>query len=533
MTLLAAQLIYTNVEKSLSRGREGFQIWLRTPDSLSESEETEIQTRLGDFEERKDDSGSVRHQFFQLASGKLVFARSVPLEESDRHNRAGRFYAHALILKPEEFRQLHNDPFPIFRHFAFQSSPADGLAASGDAGSGHIPGAALDGWTSSPKGEPIGAKDLPPLLQVLLRTCHGQKPLILGLTASSEQVLNVLEQLFRWLPMSLRSACSFDTLSGGRSLSQVRYSVVGLPLTGFRARYSNLVSYDPAKQSLSQASLPPAESSFDQWLLEQLPAGAPPERARSEAAFQLGECLDSGCVNAKQLAAVDSSLYQQLACSPRGILKLERLLVARLQADAGEFLATLLASHARDCLHQGGIEALGKLEQPIDSALLLRWLLAIYEQRGRDEIQREAELTALKEFLDRTKNVNGAALTDWKKLAFVMYRWAGWWSRLARYATDETKFPDEVFHWFVPWAMRTLPIQVEPGSGPGWCGPRIACSDPAENEECQKLLEAILGQAPPSGSGEGGDSGPRAPVQYPADRWNWVLQYLLQMLPNE
>jgi hypothetical protein len=532
--LTAAQLIYTNVEKSLSHGREGFQVWLRTRDSLTEVEETEIQTRLGDFEERKENEserGAARYQYFPLARGKLVFARSVPLEESDRHNRGGRFYSHALILEPDIFAQLENDPFPIFRHFPFQSSPEEGLAANGDAAAGTIPAASLNGWVASVARNPIAADNLAPLVQMLLRCCHGDKPLILGLSASSEQVLNVLEQLFHWLPLALRRTCSFDTLSAGRSLAQVRYTVAGLPVTGFRGRYSNLVLYDPAKQSFSQAALPPVESSYDQWLLDQMKPGSPPCTKRSEGAFQLGACLDSGEVNAELLAGVDAALFQELAGSPRGVLKLERLLKTRLEADVGECLAELLLTHARDWLHKGGIEVLLRLGQQIDPAVLLRWLLAIYEQRGHDEIKHETEVNALKDFLDRTKNVSGESLNDWKKLAFVMYRWAGWWSRLARYAADEAKFPDEVFHWFVPWALRTLPIQVAPGAGPGWCGPHVYCADEAANDECQKLLEAILGQAAPGG--EGGDSGPRTQMRYPPARWNWVLQYLLQMIPEE
>ncbi|HLW64828.1 MAG TPA: hypothetical protein VKS79_05865, partial [Gemmataceae bacterium] len=270
---------------------------------------------------------------------------------------------------------------------------------------------------------------------------------------------------------------------------------------------------------------------FDQWLLAQMKAGSPLASERGEAAFYLGECLDTGAVSGENLTGVDAALFQELAGSPRGVLRLERLLKARLVADAGELLADLLLTHARDWLHQGGVEVLRKLEQPIDSALLLRWLLAIYEQRGHVEVDREAEVNALKELLDRTKNVTGDAVNDWKKLAFVMYRWAGWWSRLARYAADETKFPDEVFHWFVPWALHTLPIQVTTGAGPGWCGPHVYCSDEAANEECQKMLQAILGQSTPGS--DGGDSGPRNPLRYPPARWNWVLQYLLQLIPED
>ncbi len=97
VSLKAAQLVYTNVEKKLSStGTEGFQIWLKTPGFLSDGEETEIQSRLGDFEERKDatmDGAMIeRHLYFTLPSGKAVIARCVPLAGSDKFNRGGRFF---------------------------------------------------------------------------------------------------------------------------------------------------------------------------------------------------------------------------------------------------------------------------------------------------------------------------------------------------------------------------------------------------------------------------------------------------------
>ena len=94
VSLNAAQLIYTNVEKKLSpAGTEGFQVWLKTPGALSDGEETEIQSRLGDFEERRDATTdgaiSERHLYFTLSGGKAVIARSVPLAGNDKFNRGG------------------------------------------------------------------------------------------------------------------------------------------------------------------------------------------------------------------------------------------------------------------------------------------------------------------------------------------------------------------------------------------------------------------------------------------------------------
>ena len=128
MSLSAAQLVYTNVEKKLSpTGREGFQVWLRTPDALSDGEESEVQTRLADYEERRDpttkDEPAVRHSFFLLSTGKAVIARTVPLAETDQYRRGGRFYAHAYILDPDDFRALDNDPFAVLDQVKFHVRP--------------------------------------------------------------------------------------------------------------------------------------------------------------------------------------------------------------------------------------------------------------------------------------------------------------------------------------------------------------------------------------------------------------------------
>jgi len=96
VTLSAAQLIYTNVEKKLSAsGTEGFQIWLKTPGVLTDGEETEIQSRLGDFEERRDatteSAPPERHLYFTLSSGRAAIARCVPLPQRTNSIAAGAF----------------------------------------------------------------------------------------------------------------------------------------------------------------------------------------------------------------------------------------------------------------------------------------------------------------------------------------------------------------------------------------------------------------------------------------------------------
>jgi hypothetical protein len=536
VSLNASQLIYTNVEKKLSpAGTEGFQIWLKTPGALSDGEETEIQSRLGDFEERKDatanESLSERHLFFTLPSGRAVIARSVPLAGNDKFNRGGRFYAHALILESAEFRKIENDPFAVFDQVRFQSSVEDGLA-SGDAEKGEIPPLSLEVWTPDRSERPVPSEKLPAILPALLKACQREKPALIGVPAAPGQVLALARQLLAWLPASLRQACSFDTLSSGRNLTQLPFAIAGLPAAGPPRRYLNLLQFDPLRHSFTQPPPISTASSFDQWLTAQSKrSDQPPPLPRNESAYQLATCLDTGRIDPAALEGVDKTLFEEIACTDAGVPKLEKLLRIRLQSDAGEIVAPLLFAHGYNWLRSRGLDGLCKLAEPIDPALILRWLFAIYEQRSREEIRREVEVPALKEVLEKTKNVEGEGAALRKQMVLILYRWAYRWSHLARSMCDSKMIPDEVFQWFVGWALGTMPIRATLGSGTtsqgGWCGPEVSCENKEDADECQKLFAAILGKDPKVVGDESGEVGGERHL--PPDRWSWVLHYLLNL----
>ncbi len=531
MTLSAAQLIYTNVEKKLSAsGTEGFQIWLKTPGVLSDGEETEIQSRLGDFEDRRDattESAPLeRHLYFTLSSGRAAIARCVPLPQTDKFNRGGRFYAHALILEPPDFRHIDNDPFAVIDQVRFQSTIEDGLA-SGDAAKGTISPLQLEVWTPDRGSPPVPREKLLTMFPALLRACQRAKPAMIGVPAAPVQVLAFTRQLIAWLPLSLRLSCSFDTLSNGRNLTQLPFAVAGLPAAGPPRRYLNLVSFDVVRHAFSQPLPHSSTSSYDQWLTAQArQADQPPPLSRNEAAYQFASCLDSGQINPTLLAGVDRSLFEEIACTDVGVPKVEKLLRARLQADAGDVVAPLLFALGYNWLRNQGLEGICKLGEPIDQTLMLRWLLAIYEQRTRDEIRREVEVPALKDVLEKSKNVEGDAVSLRKQMVLILYRWASRWPHIARSMCDPKTIPDEIFQWFVGWALRTVPLRVTLGSGStprgGWCGPEVVCENKEDADECQKLVAALMGNEP----GETNGDRPKLPPE----RWTWVLHYLLNQV---
>src|SRR5262245_40454929 len=139
VTLTAAQLVYTNVEKQYSSaGRDGYQVWLRSQESLGHGDETALTTRHGDFEIRDvGEDRRARHLSFTLPSSRVGLDRTVPLAETDKFSRAGRFYVHAVVIGANEFRKLGNDPFAVLDQVTFQSSLEDG-AKSGDVKNGTL-----------------------------------------------------------------------------------------------------------------------------------------------------------------------------------------------------------------------------------------------------------------------------------------------------------------------------------------------------------------------------------------------------------
>src|SRR5262245_59429294 len=176
VTLTAGQLVYTNVEKQhSSAGRDGYQVWLRSPDALGDGDETALLTRLGDFESRDiGDEPLERHLYFTLPSGRIVLARTVPLAETDKFNRTGRFYAHAFVLSPEVFRKLGNDPFAVLDQVTFQGSVEDG-ERTGDPAKGVLPSLELE-HREAKRDSGFSQERLGTVIPTLLRACGKDKP---------------------------------------------------------------------------------------------------------------------------------------------------------------------------------------------------------------------------------------------------------------------------------------------------------------------------------------------------------------------
>ncbi|MBX9628745.1 MAG: hypothetical protein K2X82_33435 [Gemmataceae bacterium] len=224
----AAQLIYTNVEADRSPARQrGFQVWLASPD-LTPEQRRAVAKRVDDFRlppgVRPDDLSAVRHVFARLdddLGGLFVVARTGPLADRDKFGRGGKFHAHAVLLSNAAFKQLGYDPFRVIDGgFPFHSCPDDAgdVWKTGELGPAEVR-----------PGEPSAdVLDLPAerVRELLAHVGRDDdKPVVVP--DKPAKVLAVLRGLFRAAPPSLRVRLSFDTLSGGTALAQVRYAVAG------------------------------------------------------------------------------------------------------------------------------------------------------------------------------------------------------------------------------------------------------------------------------------------------------------------
>lgn len=292
VTLQAGQLIYTSVEAGQSpRGEGGFQTLFCTASMLSPAEVAEIEGRLVYFFSER---SPLKWLFFNTSGGKRVVAQVVPLAETDRLGRGGRYLAHALVLTPPAFDQIGGNAFALLlRRAPFVRTEEEALQR-GDFSTGTIPPLALD--LPEERGGPLtAARDWPPgelarLARLALRadrlaTAHTAVAVVGG----PEEVASTLEAALLVVPLAWRPRCTFDTWFHRGNLVATYYWAVGLsePLSR-----SNLIVVDAAGRRV-QGTVPApspeaAMGAYEHWAVGMLEHGALSSVARyRQPAFDL------------------------------------------------------------------------------------------------------------------------------------------------------------------------------------------------------------------------------------------------------
>lgn len=296
-----SQFIYTNVEDHLSpKRRRGLQVWLVSPD-LSPTLRAEIEPFLSSFNKPAGSSPNlVRFLFAPLRDGrppdadpaKYLVAKFTALTKPDRFGRGGRYHAHALVIDPDEFRKLDNNPFRLLEGgFPFQSDPdeVDTKAIPGFS-KGEI-SAVRHVFDQAPE-TPVPSRFegvFVPLMRGLVT--NATLPL-LALPCPHDDVVELLCALVQRLPASARTRATFDTLWTGKGNPLVRFAGAYSGQAFSMWSYRNALKLDPPS-SVPAAILESAEG-LPEWLDRLLALWArdiPSKNDDRESSLTLGRWL--------------------------------------------------------------------------------------------------------------------------------------------------------------------------------------------------------------------------------------------------
>ncbi len=233
------QLIYTRVAKEYSNeNQEGYQVYYASQ-GLRTDEKRFIQDRVCFF--KPGQSSIRRRQFFSLPEGRLVLTNSVLLAPSpvnDKNLRSGAFLVHCLVFEPADFQCLQNYPFFLFDQFPFLEDENQMTDMYGPRRMKE-PSCTLqveDGITLF-GGEEWAAQAAQLVSLVASSSAPGQptQPGLL-LTGSSSEIMSILRGFFRYIPVRLRTACSFDTCIDNTATAPGLYWAAGSSMAqdGFR-----------------------------------------------------------------------------------------------------------------------------------------------------------------------------------------------------------------------------------------------------------------------------------------------------------
>ena len=385
-TVKAAQLVYSNVEAEHSpTGRRGFQVWLCS--ARLKDQQREIARRLEDFDWPSPDAAknfvTERFCYFRTTNGEAVVARTVPVTERDALRRAGRFHSHAMILPPDEFAKLGNDPFAVLDHVPFQNGPGP-VIETGAWEQGLLPDA--QDFAVGPPQEPEPSflpslqKNFPQLVRWLDGADDGRP---VAMPASPAQVAGFLRAFFRALPPWLRVKATFDTLSTGQSLSQLTYRFAGAyDVASFRDwPYRRAYRLEPAS---GEFPTPPAvsENPTLDFLSAKWAEDTSLSDADKEGTFLLARVLNDPKAGAIPTEISDDVLriVQEVPTAGAGFAKLVR---DRVSADLPyQLLQPMVNAEASDWIGPFSRESLAKLPNPIPPTKLAAWLTAHVERAG-------------------------------------------------------------------------------------------------------------------------------------------------------
>lgn len=271
MLIRAAQHIFTNVEKEDSPLRErGFQTLYYSKEFITDEEKMAL-------EEHAYFWATPKNQFYMLGE-KAVLTNIVPLKESDKYGGEGLYISHGLVLLPEEFQKIDNNPMVLIYYSQDLFCKSTGSAISrGDFDTGNIdpveiniPDDALQKFGKATASRLYFWKqeEVRKLAALAVRAGEmAEERQSLAVAGEQKEIEDVLRYVFFLLPPELNLNCSYDTNYYNPRMR--------LPYSWFGGFFEDQAPGSDAFVLIESGIIPtdeplPGESPYLNWLLERI-----------------------------------------------------------------------------------------------------------------------------------------------------------------------------------------------------------------------------------------------------------------------
>ena len=479
----AHHLVYTNVEANDSpqkRGGDQTLCWSFdwAKPELDDADRRAIEQRL--FYPAK--SGEPKFIYFHIPRRWVVVARALPLQERDAFGRAGRIFAHALLLTSEQFEQLGADPFVLIHRFGWYSNLQDvGSAATTgqlepvelpDPAAGNSPTTRPD--MLAPLRDAPFAECVKPWLMLASQagTLHQQRRAV-AVLGSPTDALAWVETLFRVMPVAQRRLAWFDTFYKEDKFNHCYVWLAAFPPNTPTRPY--FIRFDLRKrlfQGLTALRDYPATTAYEKRWLEghiqpHWPRSLETLATQAELAAQLLERLErlsqpfTGPVEHADPADLD--LFNGLFATWDQAILDKRSHELLKWSTGSDVLAKLCQPNLAELLARRDLDTLRLLERGVSQSACLGWLVEhLGRLPGGECVLNGPEADALSAFY-RSLSPNDKRSDDGLRLEFILALHRRDWPEVVRLldeAARQSSSPQDRFAWMTEWARQPLAAQL-------------------------------------------------------------------------
>ena len=403
MLITAAQHIFTNVEKNDSPLKErGFQTLYYSKEYITEEEKMAL-------EEHAYFWATPKNQFYMLEK-KAVITNIVPLKGSDKYGGEGLYISHGLILEPEEFMKIGNNPMILlyYSHDLFCKS-SDSAISRGDFDTGNIdpveiniPDDALQkiGKAAASRLYFWKQEEVRKLAAIAVRAGQmAEERESVAVAGEQKEIEDILRYVFLLLPSELKLNCSFDTNYYNPRM-RLPYSWCG----GF---FEDQVPESDAFLLIEKRIIPgddpmPGESPYLNWLLERINNRDYRSVQENKALiFDLEKSLGDSVLFLEKIKEISPTLLSEFVKCNKSIFhvkvreSLEKTIGKRLGEKSAVFLTGKIGDNQEDLLRavSGDVD----LRQAVESVVEML-------SRSSSQIPDEEMLGEMKELYGKTDN---------------------------------------------------------------------------------------------------------------------------------